>query len=284
MKVVSDLTIAVGWNLTESLVDTMHQCSRNGIFVAEKAKEIIGTLLVNNITENLTHTGLSITKEGHEKKGLQEMMFKKYIPFDGDRNICGIGGSRLLARRYSNKYGYMHIDTEIKAMEGNVDLSSLKRRNMEEEFDILQVYAVQLESLVKYDEQVCHFPRSHFLKYWCFGGNACTFAAIKHFENGSPTILGYIVVWPMYEQFNIMPLYADSAIVAKSLLDHVLKMLPDGANISLDIPSPNTTALEMSKSYNLVEKHTYFRQYTKQIIPLQIGKVFSACNPAIMPI
>ncbi|XP_077979082.1 uncharacterized protein LOC144434498 isoform X2 [Glandiceps talaboti] len=279
MKSVSDLTIAVGWNFTESLVDTVRQSSRNGIFVAEK-----GTILVNNITENLAHIGLSITKEGHRKKGLQTTMFKKYSSCSDERNLCLVAGSRLLASRYSNKFDYIHIDSEVKVMEGNVDHSILKTKCTAEEFDILPVNAIPFDSLVKYDEQVCSFARPHFLKYWCFGDNVYTFVAVKCTEKGSPIILGCIVVWPIYKQFKIMPLYADSSIVAKSLIDHVLKMLSDGATISLEIPSPNTTALEMGKSYNLVEKHTFVRQYTKQTIPLQIGKVFSACSGGIAPV
>ncbi|XP_077978227.1 holothin acyltransferase-like [Glandiceps talaboti] len=286
MKIVSDFTISVDWNMSENLIKVMRQCAGNGIYVAEKANEIVGTLLVNIITDNLAFIGISITKEGHENQGIQQMMLKKYLPYAGERNIGSVAGSRQLARRYSQVFGCTHIDSEVKVMKGKIDHSSVNGVNEHspKEFDILPVDAIPFDSLVKYDEQICNFERPHFLKLWCKNYSVLAFAAVKRDEMRNSTIVGYTVAWPMHKGFNIMPLYADSAIVAKCLLDHVLRILPHGTTISLYSPSPNIAAVEISKSYNLMEKYTYVRQYTKEIIPLQIGKVFSACDPSIMPI
>ncbi|XP_077978971.1 holothin acyltransferase-like [Glandiceps talaboti] len=274
MKAVSELTIAEGWGYSADYVETIRQVNPDGFFLAFKGSELVGTAYAFNHTDDLTFFGMSITKQGHRKQGIQRRLFEQVFSHAGDRNI-GLNSCDEHRRDVNVKIGFKHIDFETKFMIGKVDHSLLYTINTPSGVKITQLDEVPFNNITEYDDKINPFNRAEFLKVWLQGKNVYSFVALEGIGKNS-VVVGYVSARLLGEQFAISPMYADNVAIADSLLHTVLLSLPNYCSVRLIVPTGNRGSLELAHKYHLdKELFNHPRQFTKKIIKVPQDKIFS---------
>ncbi|XP_077978974.1 holothin acyltransferase-like [Glandiceps talaboti] len=129
MKAVSELTIAEGWGNSTDYVETLRQVNPDGFFLAFKGNELVGTACAFNYTDDLTFFGMSITKQGHRKQGIQRRLFEQRFSHAGDRNVaCNSSDEHRI--NVLHKIGFKKTEMEMRLMIGQVDHSVLPKTSV----------------------------------------------------------------------------------------------------------------------------------------------------------
>ncbi|XP_077978969.1 holothin acyltransferase-like [Glandiceps talaboti] len=275
MKAVSELTIAEGWGYSADYIETIRQVNPDGFFLAFKGSELVGTAYAFNHTDDLTFFGMSITKQGHRKQGIQRRLFEQRFDHAGDRNVCLNSGDEY-RRDVNVKIGFKHIDFETKLINGQVDHSLVPTINTPSGVKITQLDEVQFNDITEYDKGINQFNRAEFLQIWLQGKNVYSFVALEKGMGKNGRVVGYVSARLLEEEFAISPLYADNVAIADSLLRTVLLSLPNSCTVRLVVPTGNKVTLELARKHHIDKVlFTCTRQFTKKIIEVPQHKIFS---------
>lgn len=111
-------------------------------------------------------------------------------------------------------------------------------------------------TLTALDEHIHGYRRDAMLKAWLTDSN--TRQSLVQESQGS--ISGYGTVRQCQQGYKIGPLIAASTEAAQSLLTNLISLTQDG-DIILDVPEPNTQALELAERTGLVPSFETARMY-----------------------
>jgi len=105
---------------------------------------------------------------------------------------------------------------------------------------VLPLDRIAWDKLAAYDAAVSGIARPDFMRRWLSVSGGKGFAMLH--RDGS--VAGYGFARPCRSGYKIGPLCADDAEIARQLLDRLLAEIA-GAPVALDVPEPNTAALEL---------------------------------------
>jgi hypothetical protein len=85
---------------------------------------------------------------------------------------------------------------------------------------------------------------------------------------------GYGVIRPCGRGYKIGPLFADNALLAEKLLLNLIASLSPGTPFYLDVPGPNTPAINLTGRYAMQPVFGTARMYTGEDPGFSLEKVF----------
>lgn len=134
---------------------------------------------------------------------------------------------------------------------------------------IVPISELPFEKLLEYDRHCFLEERRTFLECWV---NRQGSRALGIVEN--TRISGYGVIRPCRNGFRIGPLFADRADLGEALFSALKAPLPAGTPFFLDIPEPNSSALEMAGQHRMRPVFETSRMYRGEPPELPLRKTF----------
>jgi len=124
-----------------------------------------------------------------------------------------------------------------------------------------------------FDRRFVPAPRSRFLSAWLSQSGGIGAAMVDR----SGAMQGYGFLRPCRVGYKIGPLFADDPAVAEEILDHLLGAVP-GQQVQVDVPEPNTVALDLVAQRGLVESFGCARMYLGADPCLPTGGIFGVTS------
>lgn len=116
--------------------------------------------------------------------------------------------------------------------------------------------AVPFAAIEQFDRRFVPAPRGRFLSAWLAQSGGVGAALLD--RRGE--LRGYGYLRPCRRGYKVGPLFADEGSVAEEILDHLCGCI-SGEFVQIDVPEPNTAALEMVNRRGLVESFGCARMY-----------------------
>ncbi|MGD9817133.1 MAG: GNAT family N-acetyltransferase [Desulfomonilaceae bacterium] len=154
---------------------------------------------------------------------------------------------------------------EFKPAYTNFRFKWLKDREFDIEHKVIPLSDISWATLMPYDYEVFTFERENFLRSWISVPGTLSFGVIRNDK-----LLGYGVIRQCREGFKVGPLFADDNAAARSLFNALTKDLDSGTAVFLDTPLVNTSALDLTHDYGMVEVFRTTRMYRgkQPLLPL----------------
>ena len=125
------------------------------------------------------------------------------------------------------------------------------------------------EDVARYDRAFFPERRDAFLRCWIAQPGSKAMAV----ERGG-ALAGYGVIRPMREGFKFGPLFADDASCAEALFHALSMRVPEGAQIVLDVPEPNLSAVALAERHRMSPVFETARMYKGPAPKLPLARIF----------
>ncbi len=157
----------------------------------------------------------------------------------------------------------------FKAAYHNVRYGGVPTPSDQPVLGVVPLAEVPFDQLLEYDTRHFPAPRREFIKEWTVATGTSAFGVVKE-----GVLKGYAVIRPARTGFRIGPLFADEPIDAERLFLAMVKAIPQGEAVYLDVPDVNLEAVWLADMYGLEPGFECVRMYTKGTPDLPIGQVF----------
>jgi hypothetical protein len=135
--------------------------------------------------------------------------------------------------------------------------------------NVLPLARIPFEQLIVYDSRIFPVSRRAFIKPWIRQPDSLAVGVIE-----SGKLLGYGVVRKCRTGFKVGPLFADHEDVADTIFLSLRGYAEEGAQVFLDVPENNPSALSIAERYAMKPMFETARMYTKGEPVVPIHKVF----------
>ncbi len=251
-----------GWNPGLDDARVFHATDPEGFFVGVLDDEPVASISLVAYDEQFAFLGLYIVKQEFRGRGYglalwREAMARRARPLTG---LDGVVAQQANYEKSGFRLAYRNIRFQCTAPSTTDDA--------ELPCEIVPAHHVPLERLVAYDREFFPAARPRFLQLWLepeqrrfLGIPIGSARSVALVARDGERILGLGAIRACRAGFKIGPLYAEDARTAEVLFLQ-LAGYADGANVYLDVPEPNESALRLAKRYEMQPVFETARMYT----------------------
>lgn len=265
IPVLLEMTSAEGWKYSEVDCRAGLVVDSNGITVAEDTLGCpIGFIGHCNMVGMVLIT-VFITREDKRGRGIGRCLWKEMLKKSSGKVIVLDGVMDMVPWYKSQGFVFEEFRREIYS--GTVTRTA-EIKSVDEPNCTIQTLSDELwPQLLEYDRQIYKIRRDQVLQAWFDSKWSVTLVAMN-----AGQLVGYTNFHRKCDsKYNIRALCADSLDIVEKLLDSVLNMIPEGANVSLAL-------MEGKQLPKIVEdfRHEYSLQrlLTKQVEPPNTEKIY----------
>jgi ribosomal protein S18 acetylase RimI-like enzyme len=258
-----DLALALEWAAAEGWNPGLHDphcfyaADPQGFFVGERDGVPIGCVSAVRYGSGFGFLGLYIVKAEHRGRGFGLKLWRAALDHLGDR-VIGLDGVVAQQENY-RKSGFRLAFRNIRqqgrgggaAPSGLIDLA-----------------AIPIEEILRYDETAFPAPRAEFLKSWIGQPQAVALGVVD-----GRRLKGYGVLRASREGFKIGPLFADDEETAERLFSGLLARAP-GAAVFLDTPEANPAAVALAARHAMAPVFETARMYKNGTPEMRLDRCF----------
>jgi GNAT superfamily N-acetyltransferase len=281
MEMVLDWAAAEGWNPGLFDAEAFFNADPNGLFIAECDGIPVGSFSAVAYDDNYGFAGLYIVLPEYRGGRCGVELGRRTMEYLRDRTI-GLDGVRAKLENY-RRLGFAHAYWTIRYRGispgnlGNVsnfcsakmELSSLSQNHISETPAYIEnLRDLRLEQVLDYDASIFPARRERFLQTWILQPGSTTLGVVQQ-----DRLTGYGTIRPCREGYKIGPLFAEDSCIAETLLNALLAVIP-GSEFYIDVPDPNTTAMEMVKHRSLTPIFETARMYRGHAPQIDITKIY----------
>jgi GNAT superfamily N-acetyltransferase len=259
----ADLALALEWAAAEGWNPGLHDAhcfyaaDPEGFFLAELDGAPIGCVSAVRYGSGFGFLGLYIVKAEHRGQGFGIELWRAALDHLGDR-VIGLDGVVAQQENY-RKSGFQLAFRNIRqrGMGGGAAPPGL-----------IELAAVPIEEILRYDKTAFPAPRAEFLKSWI--GQPQAVALGVFYER---RLRGYGVLRACREGFKIGPLFADDEETADRLFAGLMARAP-GAPVFLDTPDANPGAVALAARYAMTPVFETARMYKNGTPEMRLDRCF----------
>jgi ribosomal protein S18 acetylase RimI-like enzyme len=248
----ADLAIALEWAAAEGWNPGLHDAhcfyaaDPAGFFLGELEGAPIGCVSAVRYGSGFGFLGLYIVKAEHRGQGFGLELWRAALDHLGDR-VIGLDGVVAQQENY-RKSGFRLAFRNVRQQgRGGGAASS----------GLIDLAAIPIDEILRYDETAFPAPRAEFLKSWIGQPQAVALGAVD-----GRRLKGYGVLRACREGFKVGPLFADDEETAERLFSGLLARAP-GATVFLDTPEANPAAVALAARYAMAPVFETARMYKK---------------------
>jgi GNAT superfamily N-acetyltransferase len=246
-----------GWNPGLHDAEIFYQADPSGFYGAEIDGELVGTFSIVRYSDDFAFGGLYILNPKERGQGFGLQMQQHALDLARPLNL-GIDGVFAMQERY-RQVGFIYAYRNFRyAGTGGGSTPP----------GLVPIDQISFEEIAAYDTAHFPAPRPRFLKPFLSQQDATALASVD--KDG---IRGYGVIRQCRVGHKIGPLFADSAEVAEALFCGLAASVP-GEEIFLDIPEPNSRAVDLASSHQMIQVFGTARMYTRFIPDLPLDEIF----------
>jgi GNAT superfamily N-acetyltransferase len=259
-----ELELAIAWAAAEGwnpgLYDAacFHAADPHGFFIACLGDEPVGSISAVAYDDFFGFMGFYIVKPELRGRGYGMRLWEVAIRYMGSRNIGGDGVVAMLDNYRKSGFDVAHRNIRFEGVGGGETA----------DMETVEPSQVPFAELLRYDTAHFPAPRPRFLSCWIDQPEGAARVLVR---NGK--LAGYGVIRACRYGFKIAPLFADDPEGAE-LLFSVLAATVPGAPVFLDVPEPNSAALELAERHGMKPVFETARIYTKGAPELPLGEIF----------
>jgi GNAT superfamily N-acetyltransferase len=261
-KFAIEMAASEGWNPGIHDAELFYEADKEGFFIAEVEGKPAGCACAVAYDESFGFLGLYVVEPEFREKGIGMKLTEKCLEYLGNRNI-GLDGVVENEKKYQQamkfKSAYLNLRFEGK---GGGEMPS----------ELVNLLKVPFKLLLEYDRQMFPAPRPVFLEKWIKQPDSNSFAALEAGE-----LKGYGVIRKCWKGYKIGPLFADTPEIAEKMF-RALKASVPGETIYLDVPEPNTKAVDMGKKYGMNVMFKTIRMYSKKEPDMKLQNVYGVTS------
>ena len=263
LDVAIERAASEGWNPGPHDAECFWAIDPEGFFMGVVDGRVIGRAMAVAYDDHFAFCGLYIVEPEYRGLGHGMAITRARLDHVGDRN-AGIDGVVAMCDKYM-RLGYRTAHRSIRfGFTPPPDFGDPGATDV----PIRAAAEVPFDALLGYDAR--HFParRESFLKLWISRPNATALVA-----GDGDTITGYGVLRTCRTGAKIGPLFADDAATAEALF-RALCARGAGAPVFMDIPEPNTRAMDMARRYHMTSEFECARMYLRGDPGLPLGNIY----------
>ena len=223
-----------------------------GFFVGRVAGEIVTMISAvsyrgDPAVGNYGFLGFYITRKDMRGKGYGLKIFNHAMSYLKSKGCASIGLDGVLERvkdyeksAFVRSYDHQRFGFDIVSKQSNGSSGT----HYVDGVAIVPLRHVPFSQLLEADRAWFGYDRTSFLSALVSGPGAVSFAAVRLSEDGKlrfnsyRDICGYVITRPAVSGFKIGPLFATKDSVASELVAAVVRTLPVGSHVAVDIPAP----------------------------------------------
>ena len=257
-----EMAAAEGWNPGIHDGELFYEADHKGFFIAEVEGKPVGCASAVAYNDSFGFFGLYVVKPEFRKKGIGMKLTKKCLEYLENRNI-GIDGVVENEKKYQQVMKFRSSYSNLR-FEG--------RGGGEIPDGLIEISEVPFEKLLVYDRKMFPAPRSGFLEKLVNQPDSYIFAAL---EKGD--LKGYGVIRKCRRGYKIGPLFADDRVTAEKIFLALRASVPE-ETIYLDVPEPNTKAMEIAKKYHMNVMFKTIRMYSLKEPDIRLDRVYGVTS------
>lgn len=253
---------AEGWNPGAQDMDCFARVDPEGFFAARREGEMIASISVVNYGADFSFLGFYIVHPGWRGQGHGLRLWQAALDHAGDR-VVGLDGV---------------VDQQANYQRSGFDLAyrNIRFGGVPQPEELggaagLEVLAAAdpFDALERLDARVFPAARTGFWQGWLAAPGHRSAAAFD-----GATLAGFGTIRACRSGYKIGPLVARDLGAARAVLGDLLKDLPAGAEVFLDVPEPNVEAVLMARQLGLAPVFETARMYRGPAPKLDIDRIW----------
>ena len=253
-----------GWNPGLHDAEIFHKADPGGFFIGMLHDKPVAAVSAVRYGEEFGFIGLYIVDPEFRDRGHGgRLLLHATGHLAGCRSIGldGVEQQQSNYARHGARYAHANIRFEGKGSGAPIRSDFVSA--------IHPLADVPLPEIIAYDRQCFPASRDTFLKAWISQSNAEAFGILR---NG--TLTGYAVRRRCITGHKIGPLFADGIGEAEALLAALRQGLGPEELFYLDVPEPNSEALELAAALRMNPVFQTARMYTGEDPDLPLEKIY----------
>lgn len=260
-----DWAASEGWN--PGLFDAVpfRSVDPNGMLVGLLDNEPVAVISALRYDDLFGFIGFYIVRPDCRGQGYGWRIWEAGMARLGSRTI-GLDGVLAQQENYSRS-GFIlaHRNIRYQGCGGSTD----KPRNLQGDYRLVSLLELPFDTLAAYDQSFFPASRRDFLQSWISQPKTVALGLI-----GSESLLGYGVRRSCRSGYKIGPLFADSPVLAATLLDALCVGTESEAPLFLDVPECNPAAVELADACGMRRVFETARMYTGIVPNLALARSY----------
>jgi hypothetical protein len=260
---------AEGWNPGLFDAESFYNADQNGFFIAECDGQPIGSFSAVAYDQTYGFAGLFIVLPEYRGGRCGVELGRRGLEHLGSRTI-GLDGVRAKLENYLH-WGFTHAYWTIHFSgnaPGNPSSIGNPRSMAGTTLQIENLRDLSFDLVNEFDASYFPAVREKFLHTWINQAGHTALGAIQ-----KDRLVGYGVIRPCRMGYKIGPLLAEAPSVAELLLDALLATIP-ASEYFIDVPEPNTAAMELVKRRSMHQVFETARMYRGPAPQIDLQNIF----------
>lgn len=264
-RIAVEWAAAEGWNPGLDDVDAFFTADPNGFLMAWLNGQPVASISVVKYGEDYGFLGFYIVHPDHRGTGIGISIWNAGMDYLKNRTV-GLDGVVEQVGNYE-KSGFTKSGRNIR-------YTGVPRFENIKQSDILIKYidASVIDKVVAFDRPYYQSDRTSFIKEWInpdVSPDRITKIALS--EN---SLVGYGTIRACRSGYKIGPLFANNPAIAHAIFQQLCSELPQGSEISLDVPETNKAGSSMATNCGLEPVFETARMYRGPYTPSDDTKIF----------
>lgn len=254
-----ELAASEGWNPGLHDADCFYEADPAGFFVAMADGEPVGSVSAVAYDDKFGFAGFFIVKKEWRENGIGHLLAGAALEHLGSRNT-GIDAVVDMQEKYES------IGFELAY--SSARFRGIARDTAADHGSLVPLSELDFEALAGFDNRFFPAKRDRFLRCWIDMADSLGLASVRDGK-----IVGYGVLRKCGTGHKFGPLFAESVATAQTLFD-ALAASVKGGKIFLDVPLPNSDAVELAVARGMSVVFETGRMYNGGTPDLPIDKIF----------
>lgn len=253
-----------GWNPGLSDPQAFYAQDPEGFFMGKIRGEPLGCISCVKYPWNFAFIGFYIVRPEYRGKGYGLRLWNHALEYGSDSSL-GLDGVPSQQENYAKsgfQLAHRNVRYEYTASGEGEGIPEIPET-------LVSPQNLSLKDLVAFD--ALHFggSRREFLRPWLTLENSRSLAAL-----GNGEIRGLVTLRQCQRGYKIGPLFATSPLLGEALFLEIIREIPRGTPVYLDVPEPNGHALALAEKYRMIPVFGTARMYRGTPPSLPLERIF----------
>ena len=261
IRTAVDWAAQEGWNPGLQDIDAFRSVDPKGFFAGFIGDDMVASISVVNYDDQFSFLGFYIVRPEWRGQGLGYKLWQAALTHAGAR-VVGLDG--MVAEQ--ENYARSGFDLAWRNVRYG---GALRFPTVENHGATLTRLFDATPGVLAQDAAVFPAPRPAFWSHWLGAEGHVSFALER-----SGICTGFVTLRPCQSGFKIGPLVAETAQDACTLLAALTPFVPQGAEVFLDVPAPNATAVKIALEMGMTPVFETARMYRARAPEIDLSRVF----------
>ncbi len=254
-----------GWNPGLNDVDAFYAADPDGFLMAWLNGQPVASISVVKYGDDFGFLGFYIVHPNHRGKGIGISIWNAGMEYLADRTV-GLDGVVEQVGNYE-KSGFVKAGRNIRYA-GVPNFEQVEAPDLV----IRNIGPDDINKVIAFDRPLYQADRENFIKAWI--NPDASFGRRTIISESADQLVGYGTIRACRSRYKVGPLFANSPTVALVILKQLCDGLPEGSDITLDVPETNKVGSSIATDCGLEPVFETARMYRGPYTPTDDTRIF----------